>query len=52
MEGGLHEEPERGRGISSKFKWATHTGDWSRANLCNGLKVPLCFINLVQVMSH
>ncbi len=25
-------------------------GDWGRANLCKGLKVPLCFIPLMQIL--
>ncbi len=25
-------------------------GDWVRANLCKGLKVPLCFIPLIQIL--
>ncbi len=24
--------------------------DWDRANLCKGLKVPLCFIPLMQIL--
>ncbi len=24
-------------------------GDWGRANLCNGLKIPLSFIPLMQI---
>ncbi len=25
-------------------------GDWGRANVCKGLKVPFCFIPLMQIL--
>ncbi len=31
---------------------AARMGDWGRANLCKGLKVPFCLIPLVQIMFH
>ncbi len=34
----------------TKFKWAACIGDWCRVNLCKGLKVPLCFIPLMQIL--
>ncbi len=47
----MHVNDEKSVHVQSS-SGAACIGDWGKANMCKGLKVPLCLIPLVQILFH